>query len=400
MTTKIGILTHHSVYNFGANLQALSTQECLRSKGFDAYIVNWVPQDLRQYYLSSTPTCQVEVHESFFNKYYCLTELCRNSQDIAYVLENEGFDAVVIGSDAVIRHFSLLYRYTPCRKGFRKNNLNSTDIFPNPYWGDFNYFLHKKLPIAMMSVSSQGTMWRSIRFLEKMKIKKALSSMSYLSVRDTFTRDAISYFTKGEIVPSITPDPVFSFNQNLRLPDCCQKEKYVIFSFKKATMPSNEWLKNLKNIFNKNGYEVLSLPFPQEECSFEVDKKISLPLSPIEWYQIIKQSSGYIGNNMHPLVVALHNDVPIFAFDYYAVKPGWFSKPNITMSKIYDLLVFAGLEDNYFNILEGYSNIPTCEYVYDKVTSLNAEKLKLFSNKMKIKYDSMIDNMLSNLIEK
>ena len=42
---KIGILTYHSVYNFGANLQVLSTVGYLKNNGFEPIVINWIPED-------------------------------------------------------------------------------------------------------------------------------------------------------------------------------------------------------------------------------------------------------------------------------------------------------------------------------------------------------------------
>ncbi len=396
---KIGILTHHSVYNFGANLQALSTQECLRKQGYDAYIINWIPQDLHIRYLKTTPSLQCQEHEKFFNDYYHLTEVCNTSKEVASLLDKEKFDAIIIGSDAVTRHFSFTYRYSPCRKGFRKNYLNSTDIYPNPYWGEFYKYIKRKIPMAMMSVSSQGTYWKNIKGFEKNSICKTLKKFSYISVRDSFTQEAFCYFTNNNLIPCITPDPVFSFNQNVELTveDNIETEPYVVFSFKKQTLPPKEWLIKLKNIFNKNGYKIKSLPFPQEECEFDVDEKIQLPLSPLEWYKIIKNSKAYIGNNMHPVVVALHNKVPVFSFDYYAVRKNRFSIPEVSMSKIFDLLNNTELRDNYFNIQFGYDSIPDPEFVFKKTMNIDKSVLTNFAEKMKSEYDIMIKNMLSSL---
>ncbi len=397
---KIGILTHHSVYNFGANLQALSTQECLRKKGYDAYIINWIPKDLHEVYINTTPKLQCEEHELFFKKYYRLTEECYTCKDVARVIEKEKFDGIVIGSDAVTRHFPFSYRYSIGRKGFRKVYLNSTDYYPNPYWGCFSQYLTKKIPVCMMSVSSQGTYWKDITGWEKNKIGKSLQKCSFISVRDSFTQEAFAYFTDNNVIPQITPDPVFSLNQNLDLSEEEKKERYVIFSFKKETMPPESWISQLKMQFNKNNYKVVSLPYPQEECCFEVDEKIQLPLSPLDWYNIIKDSSGYIGNNMHPIVAALHNSIPVFSFDYYAVRRNKKSEPEITKSKIYDLLKNANLLDNYYNIQFGYNNIPDYNYVFDKIVSPDKELLKNFSSSMKQQYDLMIQSMINYMENK
>lgn len=53
----------------------------------------------------------------------------------------------------------------------------------------------------------------------------------------------------------------------------------------------------------------VSLPFAQIRSAIKCPYEISLPLSPIDWYALIKYSSGYIGNNMHPIVVSLHNQI-------------------------------------------------------------------------------------------
>lgn len=42
------------------------------------------------------------------------------------------------------------------------------------------------------------------------------------------------------------------------------------------------------------------------------DFSITTPLPPLDWYALIKYAKGYIGENMHPIVVALHNAVPCF----------------------------------------------------------------------------------------
>ena len=42
---KIGILTFANVPNFGANLQALSTVEYLKSHGHDPVLIKWEPED-------------------------------------------------------------------------------------------------------------------------------------------------------------------------------------------------------------------------------------------------------------------------------------------------------------------------------------------------------------------
>ena len=83
---KIGILTYHSVYNFGANLQALSTLCYFRNHGYDVKIINWRPRDLLKNYAESTPVKQAKVHETFYECFFDLTEICYTDEDIVRVI--------------------------------------------------------------------------------------------------------------------------------------------------------------------------------------------------------------------------------------------------------------------------------------------------------------------------
>ncbi len=49
---KIGIMTHHWVPNFGANLQALSNFKYFESLGHDVSLINYRGSDLIEHYTS------------------------------------------------------------------------------------------------------------------------------------------------------------------------------------------------------------------------------------------------------------------------------------------------------------------------------------------------------------
>ena len=380
---KIGILTYHSVYNYGAHLQALSTFYYFKNKGYIVKIINWRPKDIYQSYKKVTPVKQANEHEDFFIHNYNLTDICYTDDDIARIINEENFDAIVIGSDAVCRHFPILVRWRPSRTHIMlKNCLTSADIFPNPFWGSFYLKLKRKIPMILMSVSSQGTWYKYVLFWERMQISKALKNFSYISVRDSWTQKVFDYFSYRNILPDITPDPVFGFNYNIpstltskniierfHLP-----EKYVILSFKHRYIPSKEWVMRFVSCCRRYNLAVISLPYPQEENRLDVDENISLPLSPIEWYNIIKYSMGYIGNNMHPIVVSMHNKIPFISFDYYADYGRFSGKLNLTFSKIYDLLNQSNMLDYYVNVQSRNFLFPEPEDIFDKI--YNFDKMK------------------------
>ena len=83
---KIGILTYHWVYNFGANLQTLSTIGYLRKRGHTPIVINWIPEDSKADYDKTTDLEMIKIFREFQSSHYPLSRLCRNSKDVADVM--------------------------------------------------------------------------------------------------------------------------------------------------------------------------------------------------------------------------------------------------------------------------------------------------------------------------
>lgn len=399
---KIGLLTYHSVYNFGANLQALSSLWYFRKRGYEVKIINWRPKDLLEHYQKTTPQNQAGIHESFFERFFDTTDVCQTDEEIVRIIEEESIDAIVIGSDAVCRHFPFLMRWRPSRTyTFLKNGLYTPDIFPNPYWGSFYNKLVKKIPMILMSVSSQGTQYQYALSGERKSVAVALRNFSFISVRDTWSQKVFNYFSYGEKVPLITPDPVFGFNINVPQEFVSKEilkrfnlpEKYIILSFKQKYSPSKDWVIRFVQYCNHVGISVISLPYPQEENCLNVDINLSLPITPLEWYSIIKHSRGYVGNNMHPIVVSMHNAIPFFSFDYYASISLFLRRVNLKFSKIYDLLSKSGLLEYYVNVQSSSFHFPEPELVFEKISNFNVEKGKILAKEKENCYVNLMKNI-------
>lgn len=108
---KIGILTYHWVYNFGANLQVLSTIGYFRKHGYDPVVINWVPADTKAHYDRVTSLEMINKFQEFQKENYPLTSLCNNAKDVAEVIKHEKIEMVFIGADTLFMlrkpHFSL-----------------------------------------------------------------------------------------------------------------------------------------------------------------------------------------------------------------------------------------------------------------------------------------------------
>lgn len=401
---KIGILTYHSIYNFGANLQAYSTSNYLLNNGYEPVVINWVPKELEDGYKKGNPPEQAKAHTEFIENKLPLTNICRNTEDVVNAIKEYNIEAVIIGSDAVLQHKTLLSRLYITKKGIKAKPKRSNVIFPNPFWGSFIPFLEKKIPVAVMSASGQNMNYKMIRGAVKHKIGKALINFNFISTRDEWTRDMVSYFTNRKIIPEITPDPVFAFNQNIKEQPTKEEilkkfnlpEKYVLFSFKNSGRVDNEWLKRCKEELESSDKSAILLTMPGG-IIFENPplKTIAPPLSPIDWYSLIKYSSGYIGENMHPIVVALHNSVPFFSFDSYGIVKFKY-KVNEESSKIFHILEKAGFLDYRASTLGKKYKMPDPNEVIKHINIFDREKCSQFSAKQLISYNTMMEEMLKN----
>ncbi|MFP4489123.1 MAG: polysaccharide pyruvyl transferase family protein [Bacteroidales bacterium] len=401
---KIGLLTYHSVYNFGASLQLYSTFSYLRKKGHEPVVINWVPEDLELRYDKSIPEKQADAHRDFAKHKFVLTGICRTAGEVADIIEKYDIGFVITGSDAVLQHSTMLSRLTMSKRGpVLRKKPGSDVLYPNPFWGSFIPLLKRDIPVVIMSASSQNTRYGLIRGNLRKAMAGALKRFSMITVRDEWTRDMIRYLSYGDIEPEKTPDPVFAYNSNVDdqlgkqdirrrfdLPD-----NYLLVSFRTKRCISGEWMDRLKAVAAKNNLECVALAMP-DGIKFEhnFSKSIELPIDPEVWYAIIKHSAGYIGENMHPVVVAIHNDVPFYTFDSYGIVR---FKVHVVgrSSKIYDILADAGLLQNRSGILSRTYKMPDPGYVVDRITGFDHDACRRFSKSRQQEYETMMKRILN-----
>ena len=402
---KIGLLTYHSACNFGANLQALSTVSYWHNHGYDPVFINWVTNDIEARYKKSTPPLQYEEHERFRTMFFPVTRRCVTDEEVAAVIREEGIEAVVVGSDAVMRTTPLRCRICfPTRHIFSVNKPEIDAMVPNPFWGSFYHLLDHKIPLCFMSASCQNSRYYCSNREEKRIQKELLMQYSYISTRDDWTARQVSWLTDGKINPPITPDPVFAFNYNVvnqpTEQDIRQRfginGRYCLFCFHSDKPVSKQWLTEMQKRMDERGVECVALPFPRGvEFHHPFDKQIGFPLSPLDWYALIKYADYYIGENMHPIVICLHNAVPCFSFDYYGIVSYRYFV-NEKSSKIYHILNQYGHPQNRVS-LKGIYHEPSVDFVLEKLDGFNKDKVSKHSEKLLTNYKQMMADIESKI---
>ncbi|MBR1877733.1 MAG: polysaccharide pyruvyl transferase family protein [Paludibacteraceae bacterium] len=400
---KIGLLAYHSACNMGATLQLLSSYCYWQKAGYEPIVINWIPQDLENYYINSTPQQQRELQINLRKQLWKETDLCRTSEEVARVIEKEKIEAVVVGSDAIAQNHPWLTRLSLDKKKLVRYQQYTHDrMFPNPFWGIFNDYLAKPVPVAILSASSQDSAYHLFSLLTRIEMSKRLQSFCYVSTRDSWTQKMIQTITLGRVNPPVTPDPVFGFNYNVGEMISSREEilrkfnlsdRYILLSFIHRFTVSQEWIERFAVLANAEGYECIMLPFANKPTFGCLPHTIDLPLSPLDWYGLIKYSSGYVGHNMHPLIVSIHNGVPFFSFDNYGQRRLNGLLPDDSSSKIKHILSIGELEAYRISCLSHMFHAPEPEYVLDKVLHFDTEKEKRFAAQYYEKYKEMMLNI-------
>lgn len=403
---NIGILAYHSACNYGANLQVLSTVGYLKHNGYNPIVINYETDDFIHFYKRVTPTNVYDAFYTFRHQTMPLSKHCHTNDSLVKVIEDCKLDAIIIGSDAVAQHHPLLSRINfPTRTLLSVTQMTSDRYFPNPFWGTFVEDLKKPIPMAILSASSQDSNYKLFASSLKEEMWQQLQKFTYISARDEWTKEMYSVVSNGNLNVEVTPDPVFAFNANCSdiVPskqEIVEKyhlpENYLLLSFLNSRTVSLKWLEEFKLLAKQQGLTCVALPFPQgmkfQHC---LEYEIPSPLLPLDWYALIKYSQGYIGHNMHPIVVSLHNANPFFAFDNYGMKRfnGFLS--NDRSSKIKHILISAGLNDWRVSCLRRSFIAPAPEFVLDKLLNFNKDNALSFSKSYLQKYEVMMSNILN-----
>ena len=173
-------------------------------------------------------------------------------------------------------------------------------------------------------------------------------------------------------------------------------ENYVLVSMKCRMLDNMLWMDKLKSEMKKLYLECVALPMPTGiEFKHNFDFSITTPLPPLDWYALIKYAKGYIGENMHPIVVALHNAVPCFCFDTYGVLKYARCVCVEESSKIYDIMSRFSLLDNRINAYSRFWKCPPVDIVINRILHFDV----IACQKTALNYYNNYEQMMSSILE-
>lgn len=368
---KIGILTYHDSYNFGANLQTLATQEMLRKLGHEPVVVNYVDVPKRDAFARLVKDEQIAEHEKFADRYYNLGPEMTDA-DLVGDYVREELDGVVSGSDAVFR---LMAPYEPARVA--KKLLGKANPYESFSWADKvpPFFLPFDAPGVVkgsIAASSRGTSFYWLKPQMMKKVGDALQDFDFVTVRDDWTGTLVKWLSRGKAQPLYSPDPVFGLNAAFDLPEDEKPRDDLSDVILLNGEFDTAWLRRMVEAIRARGYRAVTLANPSEGKSLDfVDGELSLPMSPLTWFASLGSCAGFIGMRFHAFVSCMTNNTPVVTMD--VTRPRW-GKPD-PRNPNNDLARRARIMDRYFYSKDLFGTDPgrVMDMLFDPATQARAD---------------------------
>lgn len=350
---KIGILTFHRAYNYGAVLQCYALQQYLKKQGADVYVIDykqtWIdgcfkafswtlfkeyskkPRRLYGYLKGIFHRKQVmDVRRKYFvsfrQKYLKLTTLVKSNEQIPHDL-----DVYVIGSDQL----------------WAKQCLGNK--FDNVYLGKFSHLKNSK--IIGYAISTNKI---SIKELQNNDLlNSSIDNFDAISFREEEIANYIAEMTKLTI-PNVCHDPTLLLSANdweNLINNYWKSRKYVAVYQVRGNKQQQQYVLNAANRISKeigNDIEVIDLS--------------SMKYSVEDFVSIIKFASYVVTSSFHATVFSI-----IFKTSFKAV------------------LLDDGLDSRYLNLIDSLKLSHVTCHVGDKISYMNTNYTDIEDNLYSLK---------------
>lgn len=304
---KIGVLTFHAPSNFGANLQAYSSVCYYKSLGHEVCILNYL-RTTDEKYRDSVNYSQYKEHARYVREELPVTGIIRNVDELKAIMLSEHIELLSIGADAVWR--------------VPKSEANFL------YFADwlFSDDRLKDIPVVSLSAAHMGNGFTGLPAKSKARLKHDLSQFTFITVRDTWTRQKMNEDIFGaEYIKHINPDPViwlsdFIGNRKPLLQDKLAGKPYYLMSLPVRCSGKSKlkcWFKEFKSLVNSNGYNLVELPIPEGISGFDFDYTIPFPINPFDWFCYIGEAKAFCGLRYHAIVSCISSGTPFYSLDSY-----------------------------------------------------------------------------------
>ena len=330
---KIGILTYHTGYNYGASLQAYALMTTINKIVGNCEIINFETENFlsSREMFSRNPKSLKEIikvltrlpykkdlikrqklFDAFTEKYLIKSKLYRTEAEV--IKNSENYDTIICGSDQIW-------------------NMDES----SRYAANWIYFLNFPKKQRRISYAASFGKWVNKADNYKDKFIPWLKEFDKLSVRET---SGVEYLRKKGLNVSLCIDPTLLLDKEEYEKICAPKQiskKYILlFSWNCSKGVINA----AKIISRKLGMPVFNIVPPPRAMFSSIERK--LDVGPCEFISMIKNAEFIITNSFHGTVFST-----IFHKPYISVYD---DKPDVRMESLLKQLNFTNHLQNADNI--------------------------------------------------
>ena len=355
---KVGIITFQRVDNFGSMLQAYALSKYLEKLGQEVAIIDYIyPQDMKQYRIFRTHIYKkrpqtllgdlVYIRRNISRKksFAHFRDSCLNFTQNTYVYgsdkikeTNHNFDAFICGSDQIW-------------------NTNCTQTVVPEYFLEF-------VEDNKLKVAYAPSMPCEIKESEYLAVKKFVSRLDYISVRENYTVDFLrkKIGVSNSIICTVDPTLLLEADEYIKDFSITEKqEKYIFVYILGNKEVKNDIIKNVLFIKKRTGFSIKYV-YIRKISEFEKAEYI-YGIGPEEFLDYVYNASYIITDSFHATVFSLMFKKSFFVFPR-----------NDSEIRVKELLENLGMSERY---IDG-NELPEMDLVYPA------------------NFDNKLQNMISN----
>lgn len=291
---KIGILTFHYAYNYGAILQAVSLYDYLKSMGHEVFMIDHKNENIVKTYRISTLLSNIDGFKECLLLFprICL-RLIRFNKFKRFIKKNfliiecnkiNSLDCIIVGSDQVW-------------------NTSLTNGYDSYYWGC--------IPFEGYIVSYASSM-NSIELSDsdKKNIKEKLMNFKYISVRESSMLNLLSPLTDKIIKLVLDPTMLNDYTYWLkRCNNSKSKSKYIL----SYPLRDSETVISLSQKIA--GEKLCSLKIIRGDSNWNPFSKTFNTAGPSEALSLINNAEIVVTSSFHGTVLSI-----LLQKDFYTIK--------------------------------------------------------------------------------
>lgn len=328
---KVGILTFHRSYNYGAFMQCYALANKIKNDfpGVTVEVIDYTTRSSltgyekeKSAYASSFARMLDARNKAIAeapDKYLPLSSYKLVSDNFEELFENikDQYDAIVVGSDAV---------WNWSNKGF-----------PN------SYFLGGDLGAAKMSYAASAHLfdYKGMTVEQRLKLKELLSDFSYIGVRENTAEDMVKYANSALTVHRNCDPTVLLDLERVPVDMVELKEKLrkngIDFSKPIIGLMAGEPYGKMIKKHYKNKVQIVALYLPNKYADVYL-----YDLDPLEWSKVFSFFGVTITHFFHGTMLSLRNLTPVIPVE----KTSGYNTEYTT--KIKYAMHQMGLDEYYF----------------------------------------------------